>query len=886
MTDQTIQTMTPGLQPGDRLAHFEVEEQMASGGMGIVWRGQDRLLGRRVAIKQIAEAAAVDEIFRQRFRQEAELQKRVSQAHPNIVNVIDFIDDPRGLFIVMEFVEGLSLDRVLAQMQNPVVPMKALVVIRDVALALQAIHGAGVVHRDLKPGNILVSQGPVKVCDFGLAALMSEAAAGGAEMGTAQYMAPELFSGGAVDGRADVYSLGMIAYEMLAGRGGFEQVFKPILRDQRNQPMRWMKWHTNQKVTAQPLNQINPAVPPMLSELVERMMTKDASQRITVDQLLETLRRHFSKAGAAMQQPPLVAPSMQAAVIPGAAASVPQPITSGGGGGGGPATAPLPKKNRRLLYILGGVTLINVLLLVGVLWWWPNYQRQQTLATQVAAADQQFTDALDDFEDGRFGQAQPTFAGLAEQWGDHPKLGVAARGYALLSQAQLLMTAADQKMQADDYTAALTGYQDAAEAVDDADSLRLPPEAGKLTDYITRFGDEVSTRRSFVQQAVNIDRAIAGGQFEDARRVHKAVRDAGGVLTPSEQNELADLGVRIAGQEAQAQIREADAQAQLLMEQGKFLEARNYLTKVMQRLSTDPRLSNRLTEISRKIDLNNALREAAEAEAAGNLPEAAAAMARAVEIEKTDERQAKLNQLKAQVAFTEGQALESQGSLAAAGQKYQQAVALAEHPEAMARLRDLKMANEKSSILAAAETAVAANDFEQAVQLYRNALELSPDAETQGRLNEAMVRMHVKNADGHLRSGDLDAARAELQKALGVNASDAQAASLMESLENRAKYLGLIETGDKLRAAIQYGPAKATYQRAIDLARGTGIDATQATQRKLDTEFEHLIAQARSAMDVSLWTQARAYLITARGMKPDDARLNELLAEVEKHVAK
>ena len=119
-------------------------------------------------------------------------------------------------------------------------------------------------------------------------------------LGSVRYMAPELFRDEPVDGRADIYALGMIAYEMLAGRNAFEDAFKIVLRDQRNQPLRWMKWHTNLRAKAPPLTQLNPKASPALSDLVARMIEKDPSSRIaSAHELLRAIRRHFATAGDA-----------------------------------------------------------------------------------------------------------------------------------------------------------------------------------------------------------------------------------------------------------------------------------------------------------------------------------------------------------------------------------------------------------------------------------------------------------------------------------------------------------------------------------------------------------------------------------------------------------
>lgn len=877
--------MTAGLRSGDKLVHFEVEEQLASGGMGIVWRGYDRLLGRHVAIKQIAERSSVDEMFRDRFRREAEVHKRLSQAHPNIVNTIEFIDDPRGLFIVMEYVDGLSLDRALAQLGGPVESLRALVVMRDVAQALQAIHAAGIVHRDLKPGNILLPAGggSAKVGDFGLATLMADQDA--LSVGTAQYMAPELFGGGRVDGRADIYSLGMVAYEMLAGRQAFEGAFKAILRDQRNQAMRWMKWHTNTRISAPPLHEINPQVPQVLSELIERMMAKDPTQRIeSAEQLLEAMKRHFSKDGGGVERAPRrKKPRSRRSTAVGAAA--------GGqvAGGEGPATAPLPKRGP-MLYILAALVAVQAAG-VGGYFWWQNQQREVAVEAVRDEAMQRFAEARQLFDSGQYEQATPLFAALADEWGGDGRLGIGSRGYQLLGQAKMFLDRGSAEMIDNNYEASVETHRKALVAAQAASDLPLPDEATHLRaalDGLIRR--EIPARQSFVKEAAQIDAAIRKGDFDAARYLYKKVRDidasGAGVLTAAEQNELNELHVRIEDQQIRSQIAELDARAARLINEGQYVEARMELNRAIDRVGPDPRLTKRLADLNKRVDLEVAMREATGAEAAGDMARAVAAYTRAHEIEPRPELDAKIKQIRSELAFAEGQRLEAAGSMAAAAGKYQEALSFAPSPQAEARLREMKMADEKGSILASAETAFAAGEFDRAISLYKKALELSPDPNTQSRINEAMVRLHVQKAEAHLQAGNLDAGRAELSNALAINPEDATAAQMMATLQTRARFLQLVAEADKLRADSQFGAAKGTYQKAIDLARTAGFDAKEIQERKFDTEFDHLIAQARSAMDLSLWVQARALLMTARNMRPDDQRVSTLLAEVEANAPK
>lgn len=222
-------SVDPGYAPGDTIAgRYELTEHIATGGMASVWRATDRVLTRPVAIKILLPHLAADPDFVARFRREAVAAARL--AHPLIVAIYDTCDDPEA--IIMELVEGRTLRDELDQSRF-LSSAQAVAIASDVAQALDVAHKAGLVHRDVKPANVLLSgNGQVKVADFGIA--KAARSAGGDEdpdlpdlttvgymVGTAKYLAPEQVAGGAIDARTDVYALGALLYEMLCGRPPF-----------------------------------------------------------------------------------------------------------------------------------------------------------------------------------------------------------------------------------------------------------------------------------------------------------------------------------------------------------------------------------------------------------------------------------------------------------------------------------------------------------------------------------------------------------------------------------------------------------------------------------------------------------------------------------------
>ena len=222
------------LTPGSKLAHYEIVEPIGKGGMGEVYRAKDTKLGREVAIKALPEEFTQHPQKLARFEREARLLAALN--HPGIATLYEVEESEGKPFLVMELVEGETLAERIAR--GPVPVDEALTLSQQIAEALEAAHEKGVIHRDLKPANIKVDpEGHVKVLDFGLAkafadevpegelsaspTLSRDATRAGVILGTAAYMSPEQAKGKAVDKRTDIFSFGIVLYEMLAGKKAF-----------------------------------------------------------------------------------------------------------------------------------------------------------------------------------------------------------------------------------------------------------------------------------------------------------------------------------------------------------------------------------------------------------------------------------------------------------------------------------------------------------------------------------------------------------------------------------------------------------------------------------------------------------------------------------------
>jgi serine/threonine-protein kinase len=304
---------------------YRLDERIASGGMGDVWRCVDDVLGRTVAVKILLPSLLEEPGFTERFRVEARTMATIN--HPGVVDIYDYGSDPKtGAYLVMEYVEGDALSRTLARVGR-LTPARTMALVAQAADALHAAHEKGIVHRDVKPGNLLVRpNGTLVLTDFGIArsAGAAQLTAAGSVLGTATYISPEQAMGEQATALSDIYALGVVAYQCLAGRRPFEG----------ENPLEIAMRHVRE--TPPPLP---PDIPPQVRAIVERAMAKDPTARWpTASAFAAIARRCAADLASAGIRPGT------AATQPVSGGPTPMPMSAGAPPATARVAAPIPPR--------------------------------------------------------------------------------------------------------------------------------------------------------------------------------------------------------------------------------------------------------------------------------------------------------------------------------------------------------------------------------------------------------------------------------------------------------------------------------------------------------------------------------------------------------------
>lgn len=270
--------------------NYTIDRKIGEGGMGTVYLGSNPAMGQKVAIKMLHPHYANNPLVREKFRHEAMMLSGLT--HPNIVKFINFIENEEGVFLIMEYVDGVTLEDYIHKQTGLIVEDRAKPMIRELLDAFRHAHSQGIIHCDIKPSNILVDKdNHIKILDFGIARILTESHRGDEMIkggGSAEYMSPEQVLGKPLDARSDIYSLGVVIYEMLTGRYPYDKSLSAM--------------DIKHRVVSEPLPRLRDAyeyVSDNAQSLVDKATRKNPDERFaTCGEMLQTFSGGSGGGGA------------------------------------------------------------------------------------------------------------------------------------------------------------------------------------------------------------------------------------------------------------------------------------------------------------------------------------------------------------------------------------------------------------------------------------------------------------------------------------------------------------------------------------------------------------------------------------------------------------
>jgi len=827
------ETNTPDVaQPRRMLGKYELVERFERGGMATVYKAYDPTLDRYVAVKQIAAHLGEDPKFIERFRHEAQVLAKLGNEATHIVTIHELVeDDAGGLFIVMEYVEGRTLETYLQS--APISPAAAIKLMAQIGRGLRAVHTKGIIHRDIKPLNTIIPpQGRVKITDFGLAARSGGSTS--MSMGTTKYMAPELFKGGPIDGRADLYSLGFMMYELLCPIDRFNEIFEDVLADERSEGLRWMSWHADRDRTVPPLVEVNDRVPRRLSLIVERLTAKDPDRRMySADELLQELKSAFGRRSAGTTG---VAKDLSRTQMPGTAA---QAAEAGSPGEAQPArrstgpgdTAPLPRqpnwRKRGILIGAAVVVLIVGLLVVTHIAGTSRREDEQT-------ANENYDAAVEHYKRGEYAEAAAKYRividVIGERYPDHPMV-TNARMYGAMAEAYVLR---DQQK-----------WPEAEKRLDEADRL------GMERRKIRRFRAEMETMKAFHALLVQADEAAEKHLFDDAlKRLDEA--DA---LDPDRADvaqKRTDIRYRRAMYEGQEALETGDWSAA----RTKYLEAK--------RLRATAEVEARLAHIKANEAFYRAFSAGQEALKNGDFAAAVRHLSRALSLQPDKKVTDLLTDARYRQKMGEAAALEARQAWADALAAYQVAQQIKKTGEVQTRIAAVGKEMQVADLDRQANAALAAGDTDKAIDLLTRRVALKPSLEVDARIIDLTFRRAMDRGRAFERQEKWDDAETAYREALRIkNAPEADRA--IREVQQRRKYATLLAKGDGTFTSGLFEQALQAYRDAKAIRPGEEIDRKIA-----DCQYEIFFRAGKAQEDAGNFSGAYANYRRAVELKATD----------------
>ncbi len=896
-----------GLPTGSKIGKYEIKERKAIGGQSVVYKGYDALLDRFVAIKQISTHLAEDPKFLERFRREAQILARLGTQQSAIVTIHDLIEEPAGLFIVMEYIAGHTLETVLRDTNGPTEPKAALQVIFRLAAALHDVHQAGIIHRDIKPANIIICDGlRPKITDFGVAASITGQTS--MPLGTTKYMAPELFAGGEVDGRVDIYALGMVAYELLAGRPKFQEIFSEIVRDPHSEALRWMKWHGNDSVAAPALHEVNPSIPQSLSDIVAKMMAKKRDERFaSMEALGRAMKLTFAKGRAASAPAtggaPIDAASRKAALErlkamsdEGDELDVEQPPADA------PPTAPIPKAAmslRKKLTLAGAA--LGIVLAAAAVFIFTEISKRDAVDREASLA---FKDADALYQQRQYPQAIKAFKEIAAsgQYAGRPA-GAKAKVMLYLARAKNLAqdpNTVDPEMWSEVITHETAAREELKKV--QANQKTLLDWSRAVLREVDNFADDRTKVREFRSAMAKTRAELASGKFAEAMVTLDDMVNTIVNLTEEQKAQRDVLRQKVLheqiGQEFAAEIARGDS----LVKQDDLNGAKSAYEKALAALDRAPagvftdeerqankaQAAQRMETRSTRDRYRTAIKEAETARAAGNKAEEVAALIKAQEILPSDDLKLQIKQLQSDILVDKALAYIGAKDEVAAKAHLEDALKVnPDNAKAIAKLEELQKDTQKKVLVSDGDILVTQAKYSEALAKFTAAAKLVPDdAEVTKRIVDVQFRMQLVEGDRLRDKRDYAGAAAAYEKARAIDPSrGAMIDARLQAANMAREYEDLIKKGDEFMRTSQFGKARDAYNSAK-----AKLDTAEVKQKIALSFYTEHMALGKEAMDQGNYASAVASFSLAKKYQ-EEAKVpgheaDDLLAKAESKAPK
>ena len=916
MADEQVAQDGVGLAKGTKVGKYDIVERRGMGGQAIVYKAHDPLLDRFVALKQISSHLASDAKFLERFRKEAQILAKLGNEQESIVTIHELIDDEQGLFIVMEFLAGHSLETVLADTNGPSEPKATLQILWRLAAALHAVHAAGIIHRDLKPSNIIVGEGlRAKITDFGVAASISGQTS--MVLGTTKYMAPELFEGDrAVDGRADEYSLGFIAYEMLAGRPKFNEIFADIVRDRHSEALRWMKWHGNLSVHAPDLSEVSPSVPGPLSLIVSKMMQKDPDKRFeTMEQLGRAIKMAFSPRAKATGRRAVRRPVAVAAtkLKPDDSGSPLVPRDEGDElelAGEGLATAPIPsaRLGRKLLVFLLPLVVLAVVGLAG----WGVYNLVQersrsraiseTASKAYRAASDALKKALRSYEPKQFETAAKNYKKVLEHYPTSIEATMAsvmlpvAEAYVAMGKAEACVAKGEGALAEQQWERAVSKENQAGSRIKQVQSSvssdsPLYRWAQESRDYVRNFRGYYIATRTYTEAVVKAKAASAARQYDEIRLIFQQLRQEV-TLTTGQEDAVKELLATADLAEFQGKLQAKILQADDLLKQDKFLEAEQAYQQAQELLQSDEAsilpgeeakkvgrsIAGKLGRLTSNRTLRDALGAVDKARAGGDKQMLILALRTLDRIRPDDKIKGEIKTLQSAVALAKGREHKAAGAMDKAREMFKQALVHdPKNQEAQQELTMLARADEHAVLVSAGDAQFAQTQWALALAKYAEAAKIkTTDALTQ-KMKECRFWVALGKADQLRTAGKYAEAVPAYEAARKEKPSAAQL------IDARLRAMRADEAYRKLMTEAQAALKREQWVKAREFANQAMKIRTSAEAKAvvLETRYQENKARGSEALEQGDYNGALGYFKLAKGFK-DTQEIKDLIQQAEK----